>query len=177
MLFEEYQKEVRRFADYPAGIVNGNEVQLLYPVLGLVEKFEAAKVKMRLVAEDETSTRIEALVSELGDVCWFCAEILSVLGFEADLSRFHDLYEEDFGTAAADISGILANTIRDNNGIVTESQALLIKEKVEGIIWTVSQMAPKVCLTYLWVILHYHFQKLQSQHDRELPVPSSGDAM
>lgn len=174
MNFSEYQKKVREFADYPSALVNGNEMKLVYPVFGLVEEIGEAREKLRDVEECDDLQRITAFMKELGDVCWFCAEILTVLGFEADLSRFDDDSSDDYELAYSEISGIVAKAVRDSSGIVSPEKALIVKEKVEVIIWTVSQMAKKVCMSDLETIMQINYDKLLSRKQRGV-IHGSGD--
>lgn len=174
MNFSEYQKKAREFADYPHALVGGNKVKLVYPVLGLVEEIGEAKEKLRVVEECDDLENITAFMKELGDVCWFCAEILSVLCLKADLSRFTDESPDNYELAYSEISGILAKAVRDNSGIVAPEKIKIIKESVEVIIWTVSQMAEKVCRSDLESIMQMNYNKLLSRKQRGV-IHGSGD--
>lgn len=174
MNFDEYQKKVREFADYPSAMVNGNAVKLVYPVLGLVEEIGEAREKLRLVEEFDDLPHITAFMKELGDVCWFCAEIMTVLNLEADLSRFTDDNCDDYELAYPEISGILAKAVRDTSGIVSPEKVQVIKENIEIIIFTVSQMAEKVCFSDLESVMQMNYDKLLSRKKRGV-IHGSGD--
>lgn len=174
MNFSEYQRSVHQFADYPSAMVNGNEVKLVYPVFGLVEEIGEAREKLRAVEECDDLPRMTSFMKELGDVCWFCAEILTTLGFEADLSRFTDDSSDDFELAYPEISGIMAKAVRDNDGIISPEKALIVKEKIEVIVWTVSEMAKKVCMSDLETVMQINYDKLLSRKKRGV-IHGSGD--
>lgn len=170
MNFDEYQKKVREFADYPAGIVNGNEVKLLYPVLGLSEEVGEFFEKEEYLTNTQD---VDGIVKELGDICWFCAEILSVLDMTADLS------EEREGVVPIDVDssyicGILAKAVRDNDGVIPETKQLEIKKRIECIILWVQAFALTRLYLSLETILHGNYNKLLSRKQRGV-IHGSGD--
>lgn len=71
MTINEYQKKAHEFAKY------GEDT--MYPVLGLAEEAgEVAGKYAKLIRDDNgkmTEERFDAIVKELGDVCWMVAEI------------------------------------------------------------------------------------------------------
>lgn len=80
----EYQKEAHKTACY-LGLEEGDYT---YPVMGLAEeagevcgKFAKAVRDCNGVIDEERKTAIK---KELGDVCWFIAELSTLLGFELE---------------------------------------------------------------------------------------------
>ena len=81
----EYQKKAHETADYPSGTigVDKHAVDYIYPALALSEeagevagKFAKAVRDNQGVIDEERKLEI---VKELGDVCWFVAELCTVL--------------------------------------------------------------------------------------------------
>ena len=80
----EYQKEAHKTACY-LGLEEGDYT---YPVMGLAEeagevcgKFAKAIRDCNGVIDEERKTAIK---KELGDVCWFIAELSTLLGLELE---------------------------------------------------------------------------------------------
>lgn len=80
----EYQKEAHKTACY-LGLEEGDYT---YPVMGLAEeagevcgKFAKAVRDCNGVIDEERKTAIK---KELGDVCWFIAELSTLLGLELE---------------------------------------------------------------------------------------------
>lgn len=77
----EYQRKSHLTADYPGK----NEGDFTYPVMGLTEEAGEVSGKFAKAVRDEdgkiTDERRAAIKKELGDVCWFVAEISTLLGF------------------------------------------------------------------------------------------------
>lgn len=86
---EEYQTFVRSTKVY------GEEYNLMYPVLGLVnEAGEVAGKVKKLMRDDDgqlTQERFHEIVSELGDVLWYCTAIADDLGV-----TISDVFYENF---------------------------------------------------------------------------------
>ena len=87
MNINEYQLAAHGFADYTLPFVTEGEkptrIDYVYPVMGLAEeagevsgKFAKAVRDCKGVISEERKTEI---VKELGDVCWFVAEICTLL--------------------------------------------------------------------------------------------------
>ena len=78
MTFDDYQRQSRKTAIYPAA---GHPV--VYPALGLANEAGevAGKVKKMLRDDDMrlTDERREALLGELGDVLWYLAQVATEL--------------------------------------------------------------------------------------------------
>lgn len=76
----EYQKRAHETADY-LGMENGD---YRYPVMGLAEEAGEVSGKFAKAVRDANGIidgeRREAIKKELGDVCWFVAEISTLLG-------------------------------------------------------------------------------------------------
>lgn len=81
----EYQKKAHETADYPSGTigVDKHAVDYIYPAFGLSEeagevagKFAKAVRDNQGVIDEERKLEI---IKELGDVCWFVAELCTVL--------------------------------------------------------------------------------------------------
>lgn len=81
LTINDYQKTAHETADYP-GMVNGD---YRYPVMGLSEEAGEVSGKFAKAVRDANGIidgeRREAIKKELGDVCWFVAEISTLLGF------------------------------------------------------------------------------------------------
>ena len=90
----DYQRKAHTTADYPEGRICGTKtgtdtfVHYLYPALGLAEEAgEVAGKFAKAIRDDEgaiSEERKAALKKELGDVCWFVAELATVLGFDLE---------------------------------------------------------------------------------------------
>lgn len=80
----EYQKRAHETADY-LGMENGD---YRYPVMGLAEEAGEVSGKFAKAVRDANGIidgeRREAIKKELGDVCWFVAEISTLLGLSLE---------------------------------------------------------------------------------------------
>lgn len=90
---DDYQKKAHETADYPSAYIPteflaGVSLDWVYPVAGLSEEAGEVAGKFAKAVRDEngkiSEKRKEEIVKELGDVCWFVAEICTVL--HVDLS-------------------------------------------------------------------------------------------
>lgn len=84
MTINEYQKEAHTFADY-----KGIETKdCTYPILGLTEEAGEVAGKFAKAIRDANGIidvdRKEAIIKELGDVCWFVAELSTQLGISLE---------------------------------------------------------------------------------------------
>lgn len=81
---KEYQIKAHTTADYPIPVCEGNYMDWDYPVHGLAEEAGEVAGKFAKAVRDEngyiSDERKEAIVKELGDVCWFVAEVCTCLG-------------------------------------------------------------------------------------------------
>lgn len=85
----EYQKKAHETADYPTGIIYDNKstksclADYIYPALGLAEEAGEVAGKYAKAVRDCSGgidrERKEYIVKELGDVCWFVAELATLL--------------------------------------------------------------------------------------------------
>jgi NTP pyrophosphatase (non-canonical NTP hydrolase) len=80
----EYQKRAHETADY-LGMEIGD---YRYPVMGLTEEAGEVSGKFAKAVRDANGIsdgeRREAIKKELGDVCWFVAEISTLLGLSLE---------------------------------------------------------------------------------------------
>lgn len=80
----EYQKRAHETADY-LGMEIGD---YRYPVMGLAEEAGEVSGKFAKAVRDANGIidgeRREAIKKELGDVCWFVAEISTLLGLSLE---------------------------------------------------------------------------------------------
>ena len=87
MNINEYQLAAHSFADYTMPFVSKGDVatriDYCYPVMGLAEEAGEVSGKFAKAVRDNDGViddeRKEAIVKELGDVCWFVAEICTLL--------------------------------------------------------------------------------------------------
>lgn len=83
---DDYQNKVHSFADYPEGTVGNDKhaVNYIYPALGLTEEAGEVAGKFAKAVRDNQGVidneRKNEIVKELGDVCWFVAELCNCLG-------------------------------------------------------------------------------------------------
>lgn len=83
---DEYQKKAHETADYPSGTIGEvrHAVDYLYPAMGLSEEAGEVAGKYAKAIRDNDGVidedRKRAIVKELGDVCWFVAELCTCLG-------------------------------------------------------------------------------------------------
>lgn len=84
----EYQKKAHEYGDYPVPRIPDQEegairVDYTYPALGLSEEAGEVAGKFAKAIRDCNgkidSERKEAIIKELGDVCWFVAELATLL--------------------------------------------------------------------------------------------------
>ena len=79
----EYQERAHETADYPVGTIKDNAVDYIYPALGLAEEAGEVAGKYAKAVRDCDGMidrdRKEYIVKELGDVCWFVAELATRL--------------------------------------------------------------------------------------------------
>ena len=86
----DYQKSAHDFAMYKDG---------LYPILGLAEEAGEAVGKVakhlrsvgRLNADAPDAPFAESLKSEIGDICWFVAEICTMYGWTLSEVMEHNI--------------------------------------------------------------------------------------
>lgn len=80
----DYQKKAHETADYKGM----NDGDYSYPVMGLAEEAGEVSGKFAKAVRDDngliSEERREAIKKELGDVCWFVAEISTLLGFKLE---------------------------------------------------------------------------------------------
>ena len=80
----EYQKRAHETADY-LGMETGD---YRYPVMGLAEEAGEVSGKFAKAVRDANGIidgeRREAIKKELGDVCWFVAEVSTLLGLSLE---------------------------------------------------------------------------------------------
>jgi NTP pyrophosphatase (non-canonical NTP hydrolase) len=80
----EYQERAHETADY-LGMENGD---YRYPVMGLSEEAGEVSGKFAKAVRDANGIidgeRREAIKKELGDVCWFVAEIATILDLKLE---------------------------------------------------------------------------------------------
>lgn len=80
----EYQAEAHKTACY----LGLEERDFRYPVMGLAEEAGEVCGKFAKAVRDEngiiSAERREAIKKELGDVCWFVAEISTLLGLSLE---------------------------------------------------------------------------------------------
>ena len=90
MTTTEYQKAAHEFADYTEPTVvdswnlqRGTEIPYVYPAMGLAEEAGEVLGKFAKAVRDERGVispeRKLAIVGELGDCCWFIAELATLL--------------------------------------------------------------------------------------------------
>lgn len=69
MSFDEYQEEARKTAIYP------DTAKITYPLIGLVGEVGEFANKYKKVIRDGTEFEFNDMVSELGDILWYLANI------------------------------------------------------------------------------------------------------
>lgn len=86
LTFEIYylcEQKAHEFADYPIGNIQNNTCNYLYASLGLAEEAGEVAGKFAKAIKDSNGAideeRKAQIVKELGDVCWFVAELATVL--------------------------------------------------------------------------------------------------
>ena len=87
MNINEYQLAAHGFADYTKPFVSKGDVatriDYCYPVMGLAEEAGEVSGKFAKAVRDNDGVidceRKEAIIKELGDVCWFVAELCTLL--------------------------------------------------------------------------------------------------
>ena len=87
----EYQKKAHETASYPYGTIGEAQhtVDYLYPAMGLSEEAGEVSGKFAKAIRDNDGVideeRKREIIKELGDVCWFVAEICTVLGADLEI--------------------------------------------------------------------------------------------
>lgn len=96
MTINEYQSKAHTFSCYEKPITYENvgsqtvthELDWVYPALGLAEEAGEVAGKFAKAVRDDcgkiTEERRLAIKKELGDVCWFVAELSTLLGFDLE---------------------------------------------------------------------------------------------
>ena len=87
MNINEYQLAAHSFADYTMPFVSKGDVatriDYVYPVMGLTEEAGEVAGKFAKAVRDNDGViddeRKEAIIKELGDVCWFVAELCTLM--------------------------------------------------------------------------------------------------
>lgn len=88
----EYQKKAHTFSGYPSCRVGLNDtnhiVDYVYPALGLSEEAGEVSGKFAKAIRDnggviDEKRKVE-IIKELGDVCWFVAELSTLLGIDLE---------------------------------------------------------------------------------------------
>lgn len=99
----EYQQKAHEFAFYEkpisyetfGGQAVTHELDWTYPVMGLTEEAGEVAGKFAKAIRDEsgniTAERKEAIKKELGDVCWFVAELSTLMGFKLEEVMQHNI--------------------------------------------------------------------------------------
>ena len=99
----EYQEKAHTFSCYEKPIsyecigdqMITYELDYTYPALGLAEEAGEVAGKFAKAVRDDcgriTSERREAIKKELGDVCWFVAELSTLLGFKLEEVMQHNI--------------------------------------------------------------------------------------
>lgn len=86
----EYQKKAHETASYPCGTIgeDRHSATYIYPALGLSEEAGEVAGKLAKAVRDNEGVvdgeRLIAVKKELGDVCWFVAELCTCFGFELE---------------------------------------------------------------------------------------------
>lgn len=86
----EYQKKAHETASYPYGTIgeDRHSATYIYPALGLSEEAGEVAGKLAKAVRDNEGVvdgeRLIAVKKELGDVCWFVAELCTCFGFELE---------------------------------------------------------------------------------------------
>ena len=87
---DDYQREAHKFADYPVPTIvqswnlqKGVDIPYVYPAQGLSEEAGEVAGKYAKAVRDCNGVideeRKKEIVKELGDVCWFVAELATLL--------------------------------------------------------------------------------------------------
>ena len=87
---DEYQRKAHKFADYPVPTIvqswnlqKGVDIPYVYPAQGLAEEAGEVAGKYAKAVRDCNGVidqeRKKEIVKELGDVCWFVAELATLL--------------------------------------------------------------------------------------------------
>ena len=87
MNINEYQLQAHSFADYTMPFVVGDKdnirVDYCYPIMGLSEEAGEVSGKFAKAIRDcdgvVDEERRNAIIKELGDVCWFVAELCTLI--------------------------------------------------------------------------------------------------
>lgn len=167
MEFDEYQERVGQFADYPSAVVHGNDVKLVYPVLGLAEEVAELHEKMQVGADKAE------IAKELGDVCWFVQEVASCLDIKmSQLSRTMKT-TVTLDVFSGEVCGVLAKAVRDMEGIVASSGVEKIKVALSLIVSRVEEIASE-CGLQLQDVMMGNYNKLASRKARGV-IHGSGD--
>lgn len=103
----QYQVKAHEFADYNHGTINGNTAEYLYPALGLAEEAGEVVGKFAKAIRDHNGVidenRKNEIIKELGDVCWFVAELCTILNV-----NMYDVMDKNIGKL----------TSRKNRGVI-----------------------------------------------------------
>lgn len=167
MRLDEYQERVGQFADYPPAVVHGNNVKLVYPVLGLAEEVAELHEKMQT-----GSDRLE-IAKELGDVCWFVQEVASCLGIKmSQLSRTMKT-TVTLDVLSGTVCGVLAKAVRDMDGGVGPMGFEKIKVTLSQILSKVEEVAAEYGFQ-LEDVMRGNYNKLASRKSRGV-IHGSGD--
>lgn len=92
MLPNDYQSIAHTTAIYPSGRIGLDDtnhiVDYIYPALGLAEEAGEVVGKFAKVVRDNggviDAERREDIIKELGDVCWFVAELCTILNIDLE---------------------------------------------------------------------------------------------
>lgn len=99
----EYQEQAHTFSCYEkplcyqdiGGQIITQNLDYVYPALGLAEEAGEVSGKFAKAVRDEggyiSSERKEAIKKELGDVCWFIAELCTLMGFSLEDVMQHNI--------------------------------------------------------------------------------------
>lgn len=84
-----YQTKAHETADYPTGVIGDcSKVNYIYPALGLAEEAGEVCGKFAKAVRDEdgfiSDERKTEIIKELGDVCWFIAELCTNLNISLE---------------------------------------------------------------------------------------------
>lgn len=175
MNFKEYQEQSRKTAIYP-----GLNKSIEYPLTGLLGEFGELCNKFKKVLRDNNGVmsreRIDGVIGELGDLCWYVFQIYS----ESKIDFEKEYVEKQL--FAEQKSSLLNLLVAMNCAIsdiavfcVSKNQVLLscITDPVNSLISCIKCICI-ICNTTIENVMDYNIKKLKDRLDRNV-ICGDGD--
>lgn len=175
MNFKEYQIESRKTAIYP-----GLDKDISYPLMGLCGEGGELCNKFKKVVRDNkgvlSQDRIDGIIGELGDFCWYLFQLYSELKIDfqdnytevsIDQTKIKSIQHTLVATHCC-ISDIAIYCLSSNKTLTSE-----LTDKANTLITLIKEVC-KIVHTTIEDVMDYNIKKLKDRLDRNV-IRGDGD--